>query len=246
VLVVMTGCFNPVYMNPTCGPLGECPNGLSCNAQNLCVPPFDAGNTGDTQADAEIDAGLPVGECLDGATMRSIVAAAPGDVVITEYLPSPSGVADADGEWFEVYVTRSIDFNGVGLDRQGDVNPPQLIDNPNCLRVLAGSRAIFARNSSPTLNGGLPAVTATFTFGLITGSVPAPGDVRLMQGALVLDSVTWTTSTTGRSRQLDPEGHHPVSNDSEMNWCDSNTMYGTGGDRGTPTTSNAQCQSSTD
>jgi hypothetical protein len=44
-----SGCFNPTYNNPSCGPAGECPDGLTCNTEQQCVRSNgDGGNTLDT------------------------------------------------------------------------------------------------------------------------------------------------------------------------------------------------------
>jgi len=35
-LLLLSACFHPVYDHPACGPNGECPSGLTCNAQLIC------------------------------------------------------------------------------------------------------------------------------------------------------------------------------------------------------------------
>ncbi|HVK84684.1 MAG TPA: hypothetical protein VM513_11285 [Kofleriaceae bacterium] len=171
------------------------------------------------------------GTCLDDGTARAAVAPVAGDLVITEVMPSPNAVSDTTGEWFEVLVTRDVDLNGVGLDRAGDSTNPTVITTPDCLRVGAGSRIVFARSGDLALNGGLPPITHTFAFSLIAGSAATPGDVQLVYGAAVLDSVTWTSSRNGVALQLDPD---------DPAWCDAITPYGAG-DLGTPGADNAQC-----
>ena len=47
-IVFASGCFNPTYNNPACGPAGECPDGLVCNTSQQCVRSNpDGGYTGD-------------------------------------------------------------------------------------------------------------------------------------------------------------------------------------------------------
>lgn len=184
------------------------------------------------------------GQCKESdGTLRAAVAPLVGDLVITEVMPSPTAVDDPVGEWFEVRVTRDVDLNQVALDRAGDTATPVVIESANCLRVTAGTNLLFARSADPLVNGGLPAVTARFTFPLVPGSTTTPADVRLLYEGAVLDSITWTSSTAGKSRQLDPDLLDVLSNDSPSNFCDGSTPYGTGTpqDLGTPGADNVQC-----
>lgn len=182
----------------------------------------------------------PPGTCIDGAQTRALVVPEVGDLVIAEVMPSPNAVSDTTGEWFEVVATRAVDLNGIGLDRVSDSANPNVISSATCLHLAAGERALFARSTDPANNGGLPPVTASFTFSLITGSSTTPGDVRIVRDALLLDAVTWTRSTAGASLQLDPDFANPVDNDLQTSWCDATTAYGAG-DLGTPRAVNIEC-----
>lgn len=183
------------------------------------------------------------GQCDDNGTLRAVVAPGAGDLVITEVMPSPSAVSDALGEWFEIRVMADVDLNQVALDRVNDALAPEVIASASCLRVTAGAHLVIARNADPAMNGGLPAATATFAFSLVGGSTAAPGDVRVLSGATIVDAVTWTASTNGASRQLDPDLTDATANDSETSFCDGTSPYGTGSppDRGTPGAANEQC-----
>ena len=189
---------------------------------------------------AQCGAVAPPGTCLDGATPRPVVTPEVGDLVITEVMPNPEAVSDTTGEWFEVLATRDVDLNGLGLDRAGDSANPNVISSATCVRLAAGQRAVFARSSNEVANGGLPAVTAGFTFALITGSASSPGDVQIVSGTTVLDAVTWSRSTPGASLQLDPAFTSVIDNDVETHWCDGTTAYGAG-DLGTPGAANLTC-----
>ena len=180
------------------------------------------------------------GFCKDGANLRAVVAPMPGDLVITEAMPSPAAVGDTVGEWFEVRVMRDIDINELALDRANDAANPNVISSANCLRVTTGTHLLFARNTDPAMNGGLPTPTGRFTFTLVGGSPTSIGDIRLLYEGAVLDAVTWTSSRSGKSLQLDPDATDPTSNDSEANFCDGVAIYGAG-DSGTPAAANAQC-----
>lgn len=185
-----------------------------------------------------------VGQCSDGGTMRDTVPPAPGDLVITEVMPSPSTVSDTVGEWFEARAMKDLDLNGIGLDRAGDTTAnPDLVESGACLHVTAGTHVVFARSADPLMNGGL-SPKGTFRFSMISGSAAAPGDVRILHGTEVIDAVTWTSSRTARSLSLDPDFTSVTGNDDIGNSCDGTTVYHTVGstmDFGTPGAANPQC-----
>ncbi len=222
-------CGGPAItgLGTTCSGPGNCAGELVCNA----------GGNGTTCSCNPV-----AGQCKDNGTLRPAVAPVLGDLVITEVMPSPSG-DDTLQEWFEVEVTRDVDLNQVALDRAGDAAVPIVMQSVNCLRATTGSRLVFARSADPLLNGGLPAVAHTFSFSLVTGSTLAPGDVRLLLDSAVLDAITWTSSATAKSRQLDPDLIDAAANDSPSNFCDATTPYGTSTpqDLGTPGAANLQC-----
>jgi hypothetical protein len=69
IAVVSVGCFNPTYNNPMCSPSGECPDGLTCGADNVCraagvidAAPIDAGADA-IMIDAMPPDALPPGQC---------------------------------------------------------------------------------------------------------------------------------------------------------------------------------------
>lgn len=185
------------------------------------------------------------GKCDEGGSLRDAVLPGPGELVITEVMPSPDAVGDDFGEWFEARATASFDLNGLALDRAGDSSMPDVIEAPDCLRVNAGDYVLFARSIDPAMNGGLPAgaVRATFGFTLVGGSASSPGDVQILANETLIDAVTWTRSANGRSLQLDPDVVDASANDMPANFCDATTAYGTGSpqDRGTPNADNDQC-----
>ncbi|TMQ22963.1 MAG: lamin tail domain-containing protein [Deltaproteobacteria bacterium] len=204
---------------------------------------FETGNFGTPGAASDCRP-IASGQCSDGGAMRRAVAPGPGDLVITEVMPSPTRVADSAGEWLEVRVMTDVDLNGVGVGRIGGT--PDAITAASCVHVRAGSYVVFARSADPAQNGGIPAaaIAGTFHFNLIGGAPASPGDVAIVAGATVVDAVTWTRSTAGAALQLDPARIDPSANDSESNFCDATQPYGPAGpapDRGTPGTANAPC-----
>ena len=202
---------------------------------------FEAGNFGTPGSSSDCQP-LVVGACSDAGVMRAIDSPLAGDLVITEVMPDPAKTADNLGEWFEAKVIRDVDLNGLGLDRAGDSAKPDLIADASCLHVTAGSVIAFAHSADAAVNGGLPSgsVKGTFKFALVAGSAASPGDVQILAGTTVVDAVTWTRSSAGKSLQLDPTRTDPVSNDQPSNFCDGSQPYGAG-DLGTPAAANAAC-----
>ena len=202
---------------------------------------FEAGNFGTPGSENDCQP-IVMGQCSDAGTMRDVLPPGVGDLVITEVMPSPSKVSDTLGEWFEVKAMKDVDLNGLGLDRAGDTSKPNVITAPNCLRIVAGSYAVFAKNADMTMNGGVPDgdVLGTFTFSMVAGSTTAPGDVQVVSQGNIVDAVTWTSSRSGKALQLDPDFQDAVSNDMQTNWCDAQQPYGLG-DLGTPAADNDQC-----
>lgn len=204
-----------------------------CEAQDA---EFEVANFGTPGSENDC---VPIvaGQCNDAGVMRDVVPPAVGDLVITEVMPKPSEVSATTGQWFEVYATRDVDLNGVGLDRASDSSDPTEITSSDCVRVAAGSYSVFARSADSAVNGGLTALAA-FPFSINPSGVP--GDVQLVYNGAVLDAVTWSTSTSGRSLSLDPDFVNPTANDDPSNFCNGTTVYN-GADQGTPGAANPQC-----
>ena len=200
---------------------------------------FSQGNFGSPGEKSDC---IPVlaGVCNDNGTMRATVAPMPGELVITEVMPSPGKVSDTVGEWIEIEAKADVDLNGISLDRIGDSTAADVLTAPDCLRLAAGSRAVFAKSTDAAMNGMLPTVIGTFKFSMVAGSVAAPGDVQVMAGNTVIDAIKWTKSTSGKSLAVDPAAADAASNDDESNFCSGTATYGLG-DFGTPGAVNTAC-----
>ncbi|MBK8237309.1 MAG: hypothetical protein IPK74_17335 [Deltaproteobacteria bacterium] len=169
------------------------------------------------------------GTCNDGGTDRTAVPPTAGQLVITEFMPDPSAVSDANGEWFEVLVLADVDLNGVELGTEVGNPDTTLPVGGDCIAVTAGTRVVFARSDDMATNGGLPAVAGTFGFGLANGG----GALVVGYGGEALDVVTWSGSTPGAASSLDPDLENPTDNDDQGSFCAATAVYGDG-DRGTP------------
>lgn len=217
---------------------------LNDDQANWCegdASPFEDGNFGTPGTENDCQP-VVVGACTDNGVMRATVPPAIGDLVITELMPKPSAVSATVGQWFEAKALVDIDLNGVGLDRANDNNiKPEIIDSAECVHVTAGSYVVFARSDDMTMNGGLPAPAATFGFSL---NPTSNADVQLVYGTDIIDSVTWTTSTSGAALQLNPAVTDAASNDDPANFCNATAVYDTVGtkmDLGTPGAANTAC-----
>lgn len=200
---------------------------------------FSQGNFGSPGEKSDC---IPVlaGVCNDAGSMRPTVAPLPGELVITEVMPGPGKVSDTVGEWIEIEAKADVDLNGISLDRAGDSSMPDVITSPNCVHLAKGTRAVFAKSTDNLMNGGLPTVLGTFKFSMVAGSVAAPGDVQVLAGTTVIDSIKWTKSVSGKSLALDPAATDASANDDESNFCNGSATYGLG-DFGTPGTVNTAC-----
>ncbi len=179
--------------------------------------------------------------CLDDGTARDVVKPAVGELVFTELMPNPDAVLDNVGEWFELTSTGSFDLNGLVAGTDPD-DPSINIVADDCLSVVPGDRLLFARSTDAAVNGGLPAPDFTFSFGL-TNATGNPGTLFVGIGASIIDTITWSSSSVGKSTALDPAQETAAANDDEANWCAGATAYGDG-DFGTPGGANLPCDTS--
>ena len=141
------------------------------------------------------------GQCLDHGTPRAIVKPSAGQLVISELMPNAAGTGtDPTQEWFELANTGTASFDLNGLGVKGGSATINVINSPDCKPVASGGFALFAHNTDPATNGGLPAVDVTFTFALST-------TLSVLDGATVLDTVTLVNPqpADGISRQIKPE-----------------------------------------
>lgn len=177
--------------------------------------------------------------CLDNGTARDVVQPGVGDLVISEFMPNPDVADDAVGEWFEVVATADFDLNGVVAGKD-PLDPKVNIVDENCLTVTAGDYMLFARSEDMLVNGGLPVVDYTFSFGLTNSN----STLFVGVGDTIIDTITWTSSSAGVSTALDPGSIDATANDDENNWCDGKAAFSTGSDLGSPREANPLCDTS--
>lgn len=207
------------------------------NQANFCaaVAPYGAGDLGTPgTVGAMCGSGKVDGMCDDGGNLRAIVPAQAGDLVITELMANPALVADAEGEWFEVAVLANVDLNGLQLfNNDGMGMPSATLGGASCIEATSGSRVLFVRNPLAAENGDLPDGGLVFAFGVVNSN----GAISLGVDGVVLDTVTWTSTTAGSSRALGEAFIDAAANDNGANWCTSSTPYNDS-DNGTPAGTN--------
>lgn len=216
---------------------------------NWCVAttPFDEGDFGTPGADnPACPVVAPPGSCLDGDTLRDIVYAAPGDLLVTEVFTDPMLGDSTNAEWIELRVGADIDLNGLTFGKSLDTTV--VINDAACRPVTAGSLVLIAHSDDPSLNGDLPTPDWVGKISLTNDNSNLVVGVDNQRTMLVseLDAVSWTTTADGKSRQL-PIGLVPdlapftvTDNDDPTQWCDGATTFGAG-DLGTPKADNLDC-----
>ena len=176
----------------------------------------------------------------------------PGDVLITEIMADPV-VADADGEWFELYnaTDRALDLAGLAVEGDGDAG--FVLGAP--LVVGPGEAVVLAANAIVADNGGFGVDRAYDPADL--GLDGTADRLAIRSGGVLVDEVRWDASWPGAAAvafQLDAAGvaslPHPIlslewANDLPSNWCDASTEQQVPGssDRwnGTPGSVNTVC-----
>ncbi len=183
----------------------------------------------------------PAGMCDMGGTLRPIVKPAAGQLVISEFLANPAtGTtgSDATREWFEITNTgaTAFDLNELGVARTGGT--ANIVQSATCISIAPAGFGLFARSNDPAVNGMLPAVDATFSFAL----VDTTGNLEVRDGATVLDVITWTSVTSGLSKELKLGATTAAGNDTfPGNYCNGSGSYGDLTNKGSPKAANAAC-----
>jgi len=159
-------------------------------------------------------------------------AAVVENLIVTEIMQNPSAVADASGEWFEVFNPGSADVNMQGWTiRDNDIDSHAIA---SALIVPAGGYAVLGINSNSGTNGG---VTVDYQYSNFLLANGADEVVLERPDATVADQVLYDGGTawpdpTGASMEL-----NSAANDNNVgaNWSEATEFIsGTSGDKGTP------------
>ena len=152
------------------------------------------------------------------------------DLVINEIMQNPSVVADADGEWFEIYNKGNVE---VPLHNWTIKDADNEIHTITGGSIPIGSYFVFGNNSNTSVNGG---VSIDYNYGTEISLSNSSDELILVSSYnALIDSVAWDNGATfpdpnGSSMALlDPN----LDNSLGSNWVESTLMYGEG-DYGTP------------
>ncbi len=164
-----------------------------------------------------------------------------GELMIIMY--NPSALGDAEGEYIEVYNTTqaSINLNGWYLIRGTNDQHHQIHSDvilaPGQYAVLAASASAAAQVDY--VYSGISLVNGGDTLVISTHSSIASGNAIVC--LVDYGSDGFLTNLNGASLQLDPSVADVSDARLGSNWCTSLVAFSTG-DRGTPGSSNADCQ----
>ncbi len=176
------------------------------------------------------------------------VTGSPGDLVITEIMANPASVDDSWGEWIEIYntTTSTIKLDGwVVEDPAGDKHT---IAANGKLEIKARSFLVLGNHPEQTENGGVKEDYSWKNEILLDDT---GGTIKLIAGNTEVDVVAYGESDfpptpEGASLQLDSSAigssDGATKNDEGANWCVSTTLL-SGGDAGTPDSTNVPCGS---
>jgi len=166
-----------------------------------------------------------------------------GDLVISEFLADPNVVADAAGEWIEIYNAGTVNMDLLGFELHDDGTDSHFIGAS--VVVAPGGRVVLARNAVVGSNGG---VVANYEY---SGTTLDNGidEIVLSFGAVEVDRVNYnlalyTDGQAGHAASLDPDIGAPDATDNDVaaNWCGSTLPLTTpGSDFGTPGAPNDTC-----
>ncbi len=157
-----------------------------------------------------------------------------GQIVISEIMPNPDAVTDANGEWFELYNAgnSAVDINGWKIKDDSSASETHTISKAGGLSIAAGAYIVLAEES--TNNGG---ITPDYDYsGVSLGNSGTDGLVLTDGSDAEQDRVVWTASWpfgAGEAMAFKDPTDTSLDNSSSDNWCTATTTYGDG-DKGTP------------
>ena len=173
---------------------------------------------------------------IDGQGSDRVFDVAPladGMIIINEIMNNPLAVADADGEWIELYNPTGSDININGLTLTDEGSDTHIINNGGTLNLPARGYLVLARNADSLTNGG---VNVDYAYGSDISFADGADKIVLKHPTgLDMDRVEYD----GGPLFPDPNGasmalsEPRLDNNDGSSWCTSTAPFGDG-DAGTP------------
>jgi hypothetical protein len=176
--------------------------------------------------------------CLEGTCVVKPLngPAAPGAVVITEFMAKSMGGTDA-GEWVELHNpgAEALDLKGCILKDDGANNHSISAS----LTVEAGGYLVLGPSGDVAKTHGLAVDYVYANFGLSNSG----DEIVLLCGGVEIDRVEYGPALVvqGYAAQLNLEAYDAQANDLADSWCLGSTPYGDGTVFGTPGDANLVC-----
>lgn len=167
-----------------------------------------------------------------------------GDVVISEFMASPSATGLQDGQWFEVHnPSDSTCYDLSGCRAKSRLFTHLLSPKNGNLEIQAGAYGTFAVSA-------MPGFQPDFEFTSGWGIDPQGDILSIVCGGTVVDEVGYKTGmnwmmnlpTAGKAKGLSPMSMDETANDDGANWCDQTTSLPNNADFGTPGEANDTCE----
>jgi len=149
------------------------------------------------------------------------------NIIITEIMPNPLAVGDADGEWVELYNNNDFD---VVLDNWKIKDDGSNEHTITSLTIPAQSYIVLCKNSNSAENGG---VTCNYEYGADMSLTNSIDEVILVDGDNEVDRVNFNSTFpygSGVSMELTDIA---LDNNLNTSWKAAKLIYGDG-DKGTP------------
>jgi len=155
-----------------------------------------------------------------------------GTVIIAELMPDPVNMADADGEYVELYNPGPISQDLSGWRLEGSDGDSATLPTP--LAIGVDERLLLTRSPDISQGGEVP---SDAVYNGLTLSNTADDVFLVHPSGLVIDAVAYDAEwpiVPGRSMELAPDGFDHEFNDLPDFWCASDSpIYGLG-NHGTP------------
>lgn len=163
-----------------------------------------------------------------------------GALIITEIMQNPTTPNDVE-EYFEIYNTTSSSIDLLGWTLKDSSNSGEDHIIASSVVVPANGYAVLGKDSNTANNGGV-SLDYAYGNGYILGNTS--DDIVLDCNGSTIDAVAWDSGVTfpnpsGKSMELATNKYTASANDTGTNWAKAIVEISSGGDLGTPGSTNS-------